>query len=275
MESGRQISAGEQIKGNLQAHFAYYRRSRLLLAFGLVFLILGALFSLPAIFGQSHVKTFAALQNIFGLFNDFLIVFSAALGLFIISSHLRARNLKMVFTKPCPPQLWLVSAFLSAVAASLLLNILILVCAIAVSLVWHMRVQAGLVFVSLSTFAASVGLIGYLMFLAMIMHPVRAAVFALIFNPDIFYGMRVWTQGMITAGTKSAILRGLSHLFHFVYMVLPMVHAFPKETERIQTALRVEPGQWHYAFYSLGYALALAALCYCLSLFFLERKRLI
>jgi hypothetical protein len=266
---------GELLKANLVAHFAYYRRSRLLLAFGLVFLFLTIVLSLPAFILSSHVQAFSVLQRIFSELNGLLILFSAALGLFLISSHLRARNLKMVFTKPCPPALWLGSAFLSAVLASLMINLVILVLALAVSLVYPMRVVGGLFYTSVDTFAASTGLIAYLMFLGVVMHPVIAVVFALIFSSTTFYALLTWTQAAIQAGSKSATLRVLKDVFYFFYMLLPMTHAFAKESERIEASLRVSPGEWHYAFYSLGYALALSALCYGLSLFLLQKKRLI
>jgi ABC-type transport system involved in multi-copper enzyme maturation permease subunit len=265
----------ELLRANLKVHLIYYRRSRLVTGFALVFLLLVLLFSLPAVFSSSVVETFGALQSIFTMLNDLLIAFSAGLGLFIISSHLRDRNLKMVFTKPCPPPVWLASAFLSAVVASLILNVAILVGALAVSLIWHAKVEPGLVYLSLVTFAASVGMIAYMMFLATILHPVIAAVFALLFNPDLFYNIQIWTQVMINGGMKNWALQALTRLFHFIYLALPMIHAYPKQTDAVSGALRVGHGQWPTAFYSLGYALALSALSYCLSLFFLQRKRLI
>src|SRR5260370_23240931 len=105
----------ELLRANLLANFAYFRRSRLLLAFILVFLLLTGLSSLPPLFMHSGVQSFNALRQIFSVLNGFLLFFSGGLGLFIISSHLRSRSLKMVFTKPCSPALWLISAFLSAV----------------------------------------------------------------------------------------------------------------------------------------------------------------
>src|SRR5258708_15617672 len=83
----------------------------------LVFLLLTGLSSLPPLFMHSGVQSFNALRQIFSVLNGFLLFFSGGLGLFIISSHLRSRSLKMVFTKPCSPALWLISAFLSAVFA--------------------------------------------------------------------------------------------------------------------------------------------------------------
>ena len=265
----------ELLKVNLRAHLLYYRRSRLLLAFALVFLLLTLLSALPAVFSPSRATAFSAAREIFSVLNMFLIAFSAGLGLFLISSHLRDRNLKMVFTKPCPPTLWLASTYLSAIGVSLLLNATILVCALAMSLLGHTRVQAGLAFVSADAFAASVGMIAYLMFLAMVIHPVIAVVFVLIFNPSTFYGLQIWTLAVQSAGGKSVVLHVLERLFHFCYMALPMVHPFSRETRGIKESLHIASGQWPYALYSLGYALSLTALSYCLSLFFLQRKKLI
>src|SRR5262249_62249079 len=115
--------------------------------------------SLPALFMNSGVQTFNSLQQIFSVLNTFLLFFSGGLGLFIMSSHLRGRNLKMVFTKPCSPALWLASAFLAAVAVSLLLNCIVLVSAGIFFLSWHFPVRAGVLFILVGTFVASGGII--------------------------------------------------------------------------------------------------------------------
>jgi ABC-type transport system involved in multi-copper enzyme maturation permease subunit len=263
----------ELLRANVLANFAYYRRSRLLLAFTLVFLLLTGLSSLPALFINSGVRNFNALQGIFSDLNGFLLFFAGGLGLFIISSHLRNRSLKMVFTKPCSPALWLVSAFLSAVAVSLLLNCIVLASAVVLSLGWHLPVRAGLIFVSVDTFVASVGIIAYLILLATLVHPAIAVTFALIFNADLFYEVQTWTQAVIRSGNSSAALRALDRLFHYLYLLLPMVHAFGKKTESIYTSLRVLHGEWKYLLFSFGYAVALSAFCYFLALFALQRKK--
>jgi lysylphosphatidylglycerol synthetase-like protein (DUF2156 family) len=265
----------ELLKVNLRAHFLYYRRSRLLLGFALVFLLLVLLTALPAVFSPSRTEAFTTAKKVFTTLNMYLIAFSAGLGLFLVSSHLHDRNLKMVFTKPCPPTLWLGSAYLSAIAVSLLVNAAILACALGMSLLGHTKVQAGLTFISLDTFAASLGMIAYLMFLAMVIHPIIAAVIVLVFNPSTFYALQLWTLAVYSAGHKSVFLHALERLFHYCYMALPMVHPFSRETQGIEESLRVAPAQWPYALYSLGYALSLTALSYCLSVFFLQRKKLI
>jgi hypothetical protein len=133
-------------------------------------------------------------------------------------------------------------------------------------------VRAGLLFISVDTFVASVGLIAYLMLLATLAHPAIAVTFALIFNADLFYDAQMWAQSVIRSGNSSLGLRLLGRLFHYLYLLLPMVHAFGKKTENIYSSLRVLHGEWRYPLFSLGYALALAAFCYLLALFALQKK---
>lgn len=263
----------ELLKANILANFAYYRRSRLLLAFMLVFLVLTGLISLPPMFIDSGVQNFNSLHEIFSTLNGFLLFFAGGLGLFIISSHLRSRSLKMVFTKPCSPALWLVSAFLSAVAVSLLLHSVVLGGAAALSLGWHLPVRAGLIFVSLDTFIASVGIIAYLMLLTTLVHPAIAVTLALLFNADLFYEFQRWAEVVIRSGDSSLALRALEKFFHFLYLLLPMVYVFGKKTETIYGSLRVMHGDWKYLLYSFGYVVVLSAFCYCLALFALQKKR--
>jgi ABC-type transport system involved in multi-copper enzyme maturation permease subunit len=91
----------ELLRANILADFAFYRRSRLLLAFAVLCLLVTGLSALPAIFSDSGVESFRTLQGIFSELNGMLLFLAGAIGLFVISSHLRSRCLKMVFTKPC------------------------------------------------------------------------------------------------------------------------------------------------------------------------------
>lgn len=136
-------------------------------------------------------------------------------------------------TKPCTPAVWLGSAWLSAVAVSLLLNGIVLGSALVLSLLWHVPVRAGLVFVSVDTFVASLGLIAYLMLLATLLHPAVAATVALIFNADMFYSVQLWTLAAIRSGNSSRALRVLARVFHYLYLALPMIHPYGKETRDV------------------------------------------
>jgi hypothetical protein len=188
---------------------------------------------------------------------------------------LRNRSLKMVFTKPCSPALWLMSAFLSAVLVAFVLNGIVLAGAVVLSTFWHLPVRAGLLFVSADTFIASVAVIAYLMLLTMLLHPAIAVTLALVFNTGLFYGAQMWTQTVIRSGNSSKALHVLDRVFHYLYLLLPLVHAFDTKTEAIHESLRVSPGAWKYLLYSFGYVALLSAFCYLLALFALQKKKLI
>lgn len=263
----------ELLRANILAHLAYYRRSRLLLAFALVFLVLTGLQSLPMIFGFSSFQRFNVLRELFSGLTFFLQVFAAGLGLFLISSHLRNRSLKMVFTKPCSPAVWLLSAFLAAVLVSFVINCVVFGSVLTLSFVWHIPARLGLLYVSLDTFIASIAVIAYLMLLGMLVHPAIAVVFAVIFNSDLFYSGQVWALATIRSGNSSLFLRGLARIFHFFYLLIPMFHPLSQKTEGIYNSLRVIHSDWRYLLYSLGYTLVLTAFCYGLSLFALQGKK--
>jgi len=262
----------ELLKANILADLTFFRRSKLLLAFMVVFLLITALQSLPPIFENSGVQNLNSLQQIIYDLNFFLLILAGGMGLLIISSHLRNRSLKMVFTKPCSPELWLLSAYLSAAAMSLFLNLVVLGGGVLLSLLWHLPIRMGLVFISAETFAVSLGLVAYLMLLATLMHPALAAIVALIFNADLFYQFDVWTKAAIRSGYSSIALRMVERLFHGLYILLPMVFPFDKQTENVHTSLRVMSVDWKYLPYSFGYTLALSAFCYFVSLLALKKK---
>jgi ABC-type transport system involved in multi-copper enzyme maturation permease subunit len=264
---------GELVRANVMANLAFYRRSRLLLAFLLVFLLITGLSSLPPLFMHSGVQTFNALQGVFSELNEFLFFLAAGLGLFIISAHLRSRNLKMVFTRPCPPAVWLASAFLSAVLVSLLLTGIVLISALALSLIWQVPIRAGLIFVSADTFISSLSVIAYLMLLSMVLHPAVAATLAAIFSADVFYSMQIWTLSAIRSGKSNKALYVLDRLFHSLYMILPMFHPYAKQTREVYSSLRVAHGEWKYLAFGLGYAVSLSLFCYLLALIALERHK--
>jgi hypothetical protein len=263
----------ELLRANILADFSFYRRSRLLLAFMLVFLLMAGMESLPPLFAHSGVQSFNALRGIFDDLNGYLLFLAAGLGLFIISAHLRNRSLKMVFTKPCTPAVWLLSAFSTAVMVALLLNLVVLGTAMFMSIVWRIPVRPGLIFISAETFFSCIGLIAYLMLLATIMHPAIAATFALIFNAGTFYSAELWTRSLVRSGNSNPVLWFLQWLFHSLYILLPMIHPFANKTENIEASLRVAHGEWKYLMYSLGYALSLSAFCYSSALLALQRKK--
>ncbi len=263
----------ELFKANFVADLIYFRRSRLLLGFALVFLLLISLSIMPSLFAASGVQKFNILVQIVESLHFFTQIFAAALALMVVSSHLRNRSLKMVFTKPCTPALWLASAFAAAIAVILAISITVLVCSLGLSFCWHLSVKTGLLFSALDNLIASVGTLVYVALMAMLLHPAIAVIVVLVFNANTFYGAQFQMLALMRAGNSSTTLRVLERMFHYLYLIAPVFHAFEDKTSTVVSSLRVTHGEWRYLAYSLGYVLVLSAFCYCVALFALQRKR--
>jgi ABC-type transport system involved in multi-copper enzyme maturation permease subunit len=263
------------LKANTWAHLKYFSRARLLAGFAVILAALMSLAVLPQLLISSRINAFTVIQSGFSHAQGVLFVFSAALGLFLISSHLNARNLKMVFTKPCPPWQWLASAFLACALVAAALDAFILIIASIFAAGFGFHVEAGLLFIALRTFAACVGVAAWLTLLATFLHPVIAALFAVVFNPSLFFQLDLMMLGALHAKPKIVTYHLLERFFHFWYLALPMFHPYAEAAGRVTSSLRLDHGMWRYAWGAFGYDLALTALCYCLALFLLQRKRLI
>jgi hypothetical protein len=254
---------GEMLRANLRANFTFYRRSRLLLAFGIVFFLISILVMLPTFFSDSRVEHFNTLRQIFDTLTFDIEILSGGLGLFLVSSHLRNRSLKMVFTKPCPPGLWLASAFLSAAFVSLLLTAGVLLSTVALSLWWHVPVRVGLLFLSLNSLVTSLIAIGYTLLLGTLVHPALAVAVLLIFNEATFFSALEWTQAVIHSANGHAHLgiRALEKFFYVIYLTAPTYEPFHKQFQTVDYSYRASTSEWKYLLYSVGYVLVLWAFC--------------
>jgi ABC-type transport system involved in multi-copper enzyme maturation permease subunit len=263
----------ELFNANFVAHLIYFRRSRLLLGFALVFLLMISLSVIPSLFIASGVQKFNILAEIVSSLHGFTQIFAAALALMVVSSHLRNRSLKMVFTKPCTPALWLVSAFAAAIAVIAVISIAIFACSIGLSFCWHLPVKAGLLFGALDNLIASIGTLVYVALMAMLLHPAIAVIVVLIFNASTFYAAQFQMLALMRTGSSSTTLRVLERVFHYLYLIAPIFHPFADKTSTAVSSMRVAHGDWRYLAYSLGYVLVLSAFCYCVALFALQKKR--
>jgi hypothetical protein len=68
-------------------------------------------------------------------------------------------------------------------------------------------------------------------------------------------------------------MRVIEDIFHALYMFLPMYAPYSRHTDTVESTYRVEPGQWKYLAFSLGYTLVFALFAYLIALLSLRRKR--
>jgi hypothetical protein len=265
----------DQLLLNTRVHLRFYARNRLLLAFAIVLSGVFGLTMIPMVMMDTSANRFSLLQSITGQLGTFSMIFTASLGLFALSSHLRNRNVKMVLTKPCRPETWLASIFLSALLVGLALHGLIAVAGMGLSLFWSIPLQPGLAFVAIDGFLRSVILFSFVTMLTMAFHPVVAVLVVSVVNEETFYGLKYLIASAGAANGSGPWLTLASVLCDGVYMLLPMVQPLGDRTEGVYRSWRATGGDWLTLGGGCGYALLVTLFLYLLSLYLLRRKDLV
>lgn len=267
-----------QVLANVAVNFKFYRRNRLLLAALLLILLVIGVSAVPAILFMSKTDHLSIITMISTELSGIGTIFTPALGLVLISHHLRSRSAKMVFTKPCPPEAWLMASYVSAVTvAAVFFSAIFVICSV-LFVTWGLPFQWGIAYVLLNNFAHALIWLGYVSFLAVVFHPVVAVLVVLVFQEGTFYQLKVLlTSGIKAAGTGSSgfFLKCLKPLVDVLYMVLPVTHPFADETAKVYKTLRGSDADWPALFATWGYTVGISILFFLLGNYFLKRKRLI
>jgi len=264
----------KQLAANISANFKFYRRNRLVLLITLFLLFVLGLFSIPSIFFITPAKKFTLVQELVSMLAGFTIFITAALGILSVSYNLRSRCLKMVITKPCSMETWLLSHFISALIVCAALSVFILVLAFVLLFIWHIPLQWGIIYVVLDGFFRATIIFSYIVFLSVIFHPILAVLVALFFQADTFYGLAIWAKAGVAAGiVKKAYLGFLEKLFYSFYMILPSMSPYSDKTKKIYLSFRVDAPDWKYLLYTFFYTLIVSAFFYLLADYFLKRRR--
>jgi hypothetical protein len=264
-----------QLLLNTRVHLRFYARNRLLMAFGLVMLLFFGLTLVPMLMFQTSSDRFNMLRMITAQMSGYAMVFTASLGLFAVSSHLRNRNVKLVLTKPCLPETWLASIFLSALLVAVVIYTLVALAAGALSWLWNIPWQWGFAFVALDGVCRALIQMAFLTCLATAFHPVVAVLIALFFNEGIFYQLKYLLAGTIAADGGKPWLLAASVVCDAFYMVMPMAEPLSNRTESVYNSLRAGGGDWLNLVGVLGYSVLLSAFLFLVSDYLLRRKSLI
>lgn len=262
----------------MKVNFKFYKRNRLLVVASLFIIFLMGLSTIPALVFFSKTKHLDMITTVFSRLSSFTTIITAGLGLLLISHHVSSRNVKMVFTKPCSPEVWLGSSLASALAVAMTMYAGIFIICSLLFAIWDIPYQWGVLYVVLNDFLIAIILLSYISFLSVVFHPVIAVLFMLIFHESTFYFFKMILSGGIKALGESSVvplLKVLKGLVDFIYMVLPTFSPFSEKTAKIYSSLRLSDAGLQYIFYTCGYALISAAFFYLLSVYFLKRKRLI
>jgi ABC-type transport system involved in multi-copper enzyme maturation permease subunit len=265
-----------QFLASVRTNFVFYRRSRVLVLVAIVVaLTLGI--SLISVTLTSS-KQFDLLRSLVSLVEGFCFVFSALLGLLSVSQHVRSRSVKLVLTRPFPLGGWVLSHVVSGAIFIAVMHLFILIGATVLFMVWDLPFQSGLlVEVGVSAFAC-LTVFTFMMLLSTVVHPLVAAVVAIVFNPASVQG--ILTMIEVPRRSAESALGGffydlLAWLFTGVYYLLPEYYPFSEGLQTVFNTYRVSLFDTPYLILSAMYTPIVAALCLLLSIVVLERKRLI
>jgi hypothetical protein len=264
----------EQIRVNTAVLLRFYARNRLLHVIALIFALLaGITVSFSLAYGSSAGR-FSIIADSMSTLNGFAFVLSGFLGLFAISSHLRQRNLKMILTKPCLPEVWIGSVFLSGLVVATLLHLVTILYGVSLSLLWGVPIQTGLFFLAAESLLRSAVLLGYLSFLSMLMHPVLAILIALLFNEGTFYSIRFMLLTGIRTTGGNPLLPVLEKGTYLLYLLLPAYKPYEELTGPVESSLRVGAAEWLALARIAGYAGTTLGLFFLLAVWGLSRRNL-
>ncbi|MEE9614665.1 MAG: hypothetical protein V3W31_06895 [Thermodesulfobacteriota bacterium] len=265
-----------QLWTNIKINLKFYRRNRLLLGTAVFISFVMGLSALPSLFTLSAAKHMKIIQGVFSQLSWFTFIITAGLAIMLISYHTRDRSVKMVFTKPCPPEAWILSSFLSASLVSLLLYAGTLAICSALFVAWDVPFQWGILYMTVNDFMSTIILISYMTFLAVLMHPLLALLFAVIFQGGTFFYIKLLLMGKAANdGGLSVPLTLLKGLVDGIYLLLPSFSPFSGKTSKLYRSLRLDDANWEYLLLTFGYTVFVSALMYVLSVYFFKKKRLI
>jgi len=262
------------VKSNILTNIKFYRRNRLLVGGSLFILAVMAVSTLPGIFYFSKTKHLDIIRMLFSTLSSFTTIVIGGLGLLFISHHLRNRTTKMVFTKPCSPELWLLSGLLSAGLVAAVSYVLIFIICSALFLYWGLPFQWGLVVITFDQLIQSMIALSFAVFLAVLFHPVIAVLIIVLFNESSFYYLKLLLMsGIKSGGSSEGLLRLLKGLVDAVYMVMPTFQPFSEKLHSVYSSFRITPGHINYVLLVFAYGLISCSFYYLLSLYFLKGKR--
>lgn len=258
---------------NTRSLLRFHSRNRLLMGFGLVMLAIFALSFIPLLLMETTTSRFEMLRTLSERMNGYALFFVPALGLLAVSSHLSARNIKLVVTKPCPPEAWLGGVFLSATVVAFAIYASMALLTALLSVWWKVPYQGGFLFVAVEGFFASLVMLSFLTALAMAVHPVLAVFVVLFFNESLFYQLRSVIAGAQATGTKPALLAA-QVVCDSLYQILPMLDPLGERVTALRVSLRATAHDWLLLALAGLYAGVAVAFFFVIAAFLLRRKSL-
>lgn len=264
------------LRANIETNFVFYRRNRLLVAAALFIVLIMCLTSIPSIIFTSRTQHLDLIKIVLRQMTGFATIVTVGLGLLLVSQHIRDRSVKMVFTKPCLPEVWLLGSFISAGLVAFALFAGSLLVSFILFAIWGIPFQTGVLFIVLNEFFQAMSLMAFGTFLSVVFHPVLALFVLLVLQESLFYWLKVMLTGGIKAlgeGSLVALLKLVKMPVDALYMLWPSFSPYEAKTSRLSNSLRGADADWTYLLLAVTYSVVLMAAFYFLTGYVLKKKR--
>ncbi len=267
---------GKQLRACLATNITFVWRNRLPVVVGSLFLGMALLTMLPALFLATPGRHLVLLRQLVSTLSGCVYWLSGAIALLTLSHHLRSRSVKLVLTKPCPLEVWLLANFLSVLAIAFVLDVIIWLVGAGCAALWGLSVQQGVAYLLFDSFCRTMIVCAYLILLTTLFHPVVAVLVAVMFQEGMFYMVLVWLSANVnaTGGAVPPVLVVLKQAFQALYFLVPSYAPFLMDTAGVHQSLRVGAGDLAHLGSTLLYAVCFASFCFWGSDLVLRRKRL-
>jgi hypothetical protein len=264
----------EGLRAHTIVHLKFVTRSRVLIGFALLLLLMASVMLLPAMFIGTAANRFDLLKRVADELHAIAGIITAGLGLFVLWSHRRTRSIKLVATRPGSFDAWVASLFVVPAVFGVVAHSAVVAITFALSLYWDVPYQVGFVYVAVQWLAQSVIVLAYLTALGVVAHPVLAVLTLLFFNASTFQMLGVTLGGAIEAGYTSALWRAAGAAVATLYYIAPTFSPLADQTSVVNETLRVAAIDWRYLGEIVAYALLTSAFGFMTTLVLLRRRQL-
>lgn len=266
----------KQFQANLVASLIFFRRNRLVVLVGLLLCFMWGATLIPSLIFMSASDKFTLIRSMLEQSQGFVLVFVAVMAVMAVAYNINNRCLKMVVTKPCPPEMWLLAHYAAVLLVALVLQALILAAGIVLFKVWHIPMQWGVFYLFAESFLRIVTVVSILSFLVSVMHPLLAIVLMTLANEGTFYGLLILLSAVLTGATGHVkMLYNIANVaVYALYLVVPSYSPFERQVQVIHSSLRMGWGDVKWLGLTLIYTVLVTALFYTLTAIVLRRRRL-
>lgn len=267
-----------KILANIKTDLMFFFRNGLLL---LIFTILvtQTIMSvfLRNLLGAYRGSGFEAIKNFTETFNNFGYILVVAVGIVTVFSHSSQRCLKMVFTRPCPPEIWMASLAISITIVATVLFFLSFFVGSLLFVVEEIPYQSGLVFVCIQKWCEALIVSFFLLLLSLVIHPVLAIFLICVMNERSLYWLHLLIKAALqnaSSFTRAFLLDLAKSLTGLLYRIFPVQVPYEEQFSEIARSWIVLPRDWFHLMIFVAYTFAFCCLIILLASEVLKRKRL-